>query len=120
MAGYKGSDEEKQKKLLDDYLHKTLSSYLTAMQKRLQHNNEGRARPWRHFVSDYTTLADLDNAHVAFTYFLNEHNKFYKEQSELLGKEDFRDLRDYYQQLRDVVFKDYFESEYRPKGGKPF
>ena len=35
MAGYKGETEDKQKKLLEDFLNKTLPAYLKVMQKRL-------------------------------------------------------------------------------------
>ena len=35
MAGYKCENDDKQKKLLEDFLHKTLPAYFKVMQKRL-------------------------------------------------------------------------------------
>ena len=63
------------------------------------------------------TLADFNNAHVAYTYILNESNKHHKEMSEVLHHDDYKELLKYYQSLRNDVFKDYFDQ--RPTG-KPF
>ena len=62
-------------------------------------------------------MADFNNAHVAYTYFLNESNKHYKELSDVLHRDDYKELLKYYQGLRNLVFRDYFNQ--RPIG-KPF
>ena len=66
-------------------------------------------------VGESITLADIDSAHVAFTYLLNETNEYYKEQSAVL--EQFPQLKAYYQNLHDNVFKEYFENRV---SGKPY
>ncbi len=123
MAGFKGESEEKQKQLLDDYLNKTLLPYLTVFQDRLRKFNLNEQKPYRYFLGPALglTLADLDNAHIAYTYLLNEHNAFYEQQSALVKQEGFKDLFEYYTMLKNETLKSYFENEkYRPAGGKPF
>ena len=83
MGAYKGESEEKQKKTLNDYLEKILPSYLKVMQKRLIANGGSH----KYFVGESVTLADFNNAHIAYTYFLNESNKLHKEQSEILHQD---------------------------------
>ena len=123
MAMFKGESEEKQKQLLDDYLKKTLLPYLTVFQDRLRKFNLNEQKPYRYFLGPALglTLADLDNAHIVHTYLLNEHNKFYEEQSALVKQEGFKDLYEYYMMLKSETMKSYFENEnFRPAGGKPF
>ncbi len=60
-------------------------------------------------MGEHVTLADFNNAHVAYTYFLNESNKYHKEQSEILHRDDYKELLKYYHGLRNDVFKDYFD-----------
>ena len=97
---------EKKKELLKEFTDKILTDYLRALQKRLVKNGN------QHFiVGDSVTLADFDNAHIAYTYIFNEANEFYKELSEVLGHEEFKDINAYYKGLHDVVFKEYFETK---------
>ena len=122
MAGFKGESEEKQKKMLEEYLNKTLLPYLRVFQERLRKFNQ-QGKPYRYFLGPELglTLADFDNAHIAHSYLLNEHNKFYNEQSSLVKSEEFHDLHDYYTQLKTDTLKNYFENEhFRPASGKPF
>ncbi len=60
------------------------------------------------------TIADFDNAHVAHSYFMNEHNKYHKEQMQVLEK--YQELENYYNGLREEL-KDHFAK--RPPS-KPF
>ena len=83
------------------------------MQKRLIANGGSQ----KYFVGETVTLADFNNAHIAYTYFLNESNKLLKEHSEVLHQDQYKELLKYYKGLHDEVFKEYFES--RPTG-KPF
>ncbi len=79
------------------------------MQNRLLKN-----KSQKYMVGDKLTLVDIDSASIAFSYFLNENNRFYKEQRELLEK--YPELKNYYEGLHKE-FEDYFKS--RPQG-KPF
>jgi hypothetical protein len=98
--------------LLDDYLKKALLPYLTIFQDRLRKFNLNEQKPYRYFLGSNLglTLADLDNAHIAHSYLLNEHNKFYDEQSALVKQEGFKDLLDYYTLLKSETLKSYFEN----------
>ena len=49
-----------------------------------------------YFVGDQITLADFHVGHCGFTYFLNEHNSYYKEQQEVINKEEFKEIKAYY------------------------
>ena len=65
-------------------------------------------------MGDSPTLSDVDCAHIAYSWLLNEANHLYKEQQEMIAKEEFSEIRAYFIGLRDDVFKAYFhESEYR-------
>ena len=110
FASYKGLDKEATQKLLDKYISKILPGFLEVMQKRVAKNGDSKL-----MVGESITLADIDSAHVAFTYLLNETNEYYKEQSAVL--EQFPQLKAYYQNLHDNVFKEYFENRV---SGKPY
>ena len=69
MAGYKQLGEEKTQELLNEYAVKFLPNYLRVMQKRLIKNGSDKF-----MVGDAVTLADIDNAHIAYTYLLNDMN----------------------------------------------
>ena len=98
--------------MLDDYLKKALLPYLTIFQDRLRKFNLNEQKPYRYFLGPHLglTLADLDNAHIAHSYLLNEHNKFFEEQSTLVKQEGFKDLLDYYTLLKSETLKSYFEN----------
>ena len=74
-AEHNKEGEEKAKEHLEKYLTKSLPLYLSVMQKRLIANGNQS-----YLVGDSVTIADFVAVHVAYTYFMNEHNKFYKEQ----------------------------------------
>ena len=79
------------------------------MQKRLLKNGNQKF-----LVGDSVTLADFDSAHLAYSHFLNEKADFYKEQSEKLREPEYAQILKYYENLKNEVFKEYFES--RTKG----
>ena len=78
------------------------------MQKRLVSNGSKRC-----LVGESVTIADIDSAHIAFTYLLNEECRFSKLHSEVINNEEFAILLAYYKTLRDDVFKEYYQQ--RPK-----
>ena len=107
-----GASEEKKKELLDAYLTTDLPKFLTVMQKRLLANTSQRV-----IVGDAVTMADMENAMVAYAYFFNESNQFYKEQNEVVMKPEFAAIRKYFEGLSQDVFADYFKVRI---SGKPF
>ena len=122
MPGYgeEGDLEEaklKQAKLLEEYISKTVTKYLTVIQKRLIANisqypvpdvDEPKQRPSSksrskfkdrksqtasklaakhpmYMVGNSVPLADIDSCHLAYTYFMNDMNAYYKETMALLS-----------------------------------
>ena len=67
-------NEEKKQKDLENYVNLHLKRYYTVMQNRLLKNSTQK-----YLVGDKPTIADFDSAHLAYTYFLNENNAFYKQ-----------------------------------------
>ena len=101
--------DEEFKKLMQDYQNKDLPQYLKMLENRLQSNVTQK-----YIAGDKMTLADLDNAHVAWDYFLNKNNKFYDVQSKIL--EQYNVVNKYYEGLREEL-KDHFD--HRPQD-KPY
>ncbi len=79
-----------------------MTSYLEVMENRLVKNRNAK-----HLVGESMTLADIDQVHIAYSYLLNEKNKYYKEQKEVVEKYPY--MNDYYQSLREE-FKDYLDA----------
>ena len=100
-ASHNKESETKTEKMLEKYLRKTLNIYLRVMQQRLAANGNPR-----HLVGDKVTLADFITAHCAYTYFMNEHNQYYKEQQEVINREDFKDIKAYLVNLKEDVLKE--------------
>ena len=92
---------------MKEYLEKSLPDYCKVIQKRLEENSSKR-----YIVGDKMTIADFDNAHVAYDYFYNETNPM---QAQLLAvTKKYPVLTEYYEAL-GVELKDHLANRFGPR-----
>jgi len=85
----------------------SLPKYCRVIEKRLKDNTTQRF-----IVGNKMTIADIDNAHVAYSYFFNKANKFHMQQADVV--KDFPTLNKYYEDLKEEL-KDHFEKRPAPR-----
>ncbi|TNV75768.1 hypothetical protein FGO68_gene16617 [Halteria grandinella] len=90
---------------LQEFLGTHLPQYLTVVQDRFKKNGNSKF-----MVGDTVTLAEFTSAQVAFNYLMNDNNKHGKLMSEVLGRDEFKEIKAYYMNLKDDIFKEYFET----------
>jgi hypothetical protein len=61
-----------------------------------------------HLVGNKVTLADIETCQIAFTYLLNDCSHLHKEHAELLQKPEYAVINEYFVNLKQNLFKDYF------------
>eukprot|EP00347_Sterkiella_histriomuscorum_P006503 403352517 len=101
-------DEERKKTTTAEFLA-FLPGWITAIQKRIEHNVDHK-----YVVGTKRTTADIVLAALAFSLIFNEANPHYAEVAPLTKKEDYPILATYLEGLKEE-FKDYLAARPSPR-----